>query len=150
MYYETGPRHGDLLAESFGITIANSVCSPGVHNPDVARKPESKADDTPSEIGPSTIQVSGDKVESAVTAHATHQSLKPSDITEPQNSHELLCALSDDYNYINKFASRSQSKSVRFSADAYSRVYGALPSAIVATSSGWESVSQRANHYNEK
>ena len=52
-----------------------------------------------------------------------------------------------------------QSKgSVRFSADAveahavvaYSRVYGALPSEIVATSSGRTSVSQRANHYTGK
>ena len=49
-------------------------------------------------------------------------------------------------------------KSVRFSADAvethavvaFARVYGALPSAIVATSSGWTSVSQRANHYTGK
>ena len=92
MYYEADPRHVDLLAESLGITIANSVCSPGVKNPVVTREPESKSDDNDS----STMQ-SGDKVESAVSAHATHQSLKPSEL---QSVHERLCALTDDYKYI--------------------------------------------------
>ena len=97
LYYKADPRHVDLLAEALGITIANSVCSPGVENPDVAREPESKAENTPSGLDSSTMQVSGDKVKSAVTAHATHQSLKPS---ERQHLHELLCALADDYKHI--------------------------------------------------
>ena len=91
LYYEADPRHVDLLAESLGITIANSVCSPGVNHPDVVREPESKADDTPSDASEqknghfvgnqfdsSTMQVSSDKVEKAVSTHATHQSPKPS------------------------------------------------------------------------
>ena len=88
LYYEADPRHVDLLAESLGITIANSVCPPGVKNPDVTSEPESKSDDNDS----STMQ-SGDKVESAVSAHATHQSLKPS---EPQQFHEIMCEITDD------------------------------------------------------
>ena len=96
------------------------------------------------------MQVSGDEVESTVTAHATHPSLKPS---EPQHLHELLCALTNDYKYIESENNQSQT-SVRFSGDrpqlhdvpAYSRLYGCLPSAIVATNNGWKSVSVRANH----
>ena len=40
LHYEGDPRHVDLLAETLGITVANSVCFPGVKNPDVAREPE--------------------------------------------------------------------------------------------------------------
>ena len=105
-----------------------------------------------------------------LSANATHQSLKPS---EPQIVHELLCALTDDYKYI-EIENKSQQyklksgfsqvrklqsqKSVRFSSDrpqlfdvpAYSRLYGCLPSAIVATNNGWKSVSARANHWTGK
>ena len=91
----------------------------------------------------------------------------------PNNLHELLCALTDDYKYI-EIENKSQQyklksvfsqvrklqsqKSVRFSSDrpqlfdvpAYSRLYGCLPSAIVATNNGWKSVSARANHWTGK
>ena len=75
-----------------------SVCSPGVRNPDVAREPESKASDIPTDVDSdsATTQVSS-LAESALEAHATRQELKPGDITEPQNLHELVCALTDDY-----------------------------------------------------
>ena len=84
-----------------GITIANSVCSPGVKNPDVARGHESKTSDIPTDVdsNSSTTQVSS-LAESSLEAHATRQELKPPNITGPQNLHGLLCALTDDCNYM--------------------------------------------------
>ena len=86
--YEADPKRVNRLAESLGITIANSFCSPGVKNPDVAREPESKTSDNPANVDSDSAatQVSS-PAESALEAHATRQELEPDDITEPQTVH---------------------------------------------------------------
>ena len=48
--YEADPRHIDLIAESSNITDANSVCSPGMKNPDPDIGPQSKAEDAPEKV----------------------------------------------------------------------------------------------------
>ena len=46
--YEADPRHVDLISESLGITAANSVCSPGVKNPDPSQEAEKENECTSS------------------------------------------------------------------------------------------------------
>ena len=86
IYYDADPRHIDLIAESLNITAANSVCSPGVKNPDPDSEPDLKVDN---DSGVSMVD--GDsKVKSLSCASAD------CGWGDARNLPELLCAITGD------------------------------------------------------
>ena len=47
LYYESDPRHVEMIAEPLKISAANSVSSPGVKSADAETETQTKSDDVP-------------------------------------------------------------------------------------------------------